>query len=103
MGGRKIQRKRRSRLSPDEQTAREELARRLARIAGHAQSLKRLWEEGRPIDDMLTQVAAVRAALDQAGRAMLELHIEESVAKAVKRGESTDAIRELKEALDRFI
>ena len=88
---------------PDENTAREEITKRLARIAGHAQSLKRMWEEGRQIDDMLTQVAAVRAALDQVGRAMLELHIEESVAKAVQHGETADAIRELKEALDRFI
>ncbi len=87
----------------DEPTAREEITKRLARIAGHAQSLKRMWEEGRQIDDVLTQVAAVRAALDQAGRAMLELHIEESVAKAVQHGETADAIRELKEALDRFI
>jgi DNA-binding FrmR family transcriptional regulator len=87
----------------NESIAREEITKRLARIAGHASSLKRLWEEGRQVDDMLTQVAAVRAALDQVGRAMLELHIDESVAKAVKRGESADAIRELKEALDRFI
>jgi DNA-binding FrmR family transcriptional regulator len=87
----------------DEHTAREEITKRLARIAGHAQSLKRMWEEGRQIDDMLTQVAAVRAALDQVGRAMLELHIDESVAKAVQHGETADAIRELKEALDRFI
>lgn len=87
----------------DEHPAREEISKRLARIAGHAQSLKRMWEEGRQIDDMLTQVAAVRAALDQAGRAMLELHIDESVAKAVQHGETADAIRELKEALDRFI
>jgi DNA-binding FrmR family transcriptional regulator len=87
----------------DEHTAREEITKRLARIAGHAQSLKRMWEEGRQIDDMLTQVAAVRAALDQVGRAMLELHIDESVAKAVQHGEAADAIRELKEALDRFI
>jgi CsoR family transcriptional regulator, copper-sensing transcriptional repressor len=97
--------KRRSQMSQpvDEPTAREEITKRLARIAGHAQSLKRMWEEGRQIDDMLTQVAAVRAALDQAGRAMLELHIDETVAKAVKLGETADAIRELKEALDRFI
>jgi len=87
----------------DENTAREEIAKRLARVAGHANSLKRLWEEGRRIDEILTQVAAVRAALDQVGRAMLELHIDESVTKAVQYGESTGAVRELKEALDRFI
>jgi len=87
----------------DEQTAREEIVKRLARIAGHAASLKRMWEEGRQIDDMLTQVAAVRAALDQVGRAILELHIDESVAKAVEHGQAEDAIRDLKEALDRFV
>ena len=40
----------------DEPTAREEITKRLDRIAGHGQSLKRMWEEGRQIDDMLTQV-----------------------------------------------
>lgn len=39
----------------------------------------------------------------QVGRAMLELHIDESVTKAVKRGESADAIREFRETLDQFI
>ena len=89
--------------SADENAEREEITKRLARVAGHANSLKRLWQEGRQIDDMLTQVAAVRAALNQVGRVLLELHIDESVPKAVQHGESTDATRELKEALDRFI
>ena len=89
--------------SADENAARKEIAKRLARVAGHANSLKRLWEEDRQIDEILTQVAAVRAALDQVGRAMLELHIDECVTKAVQYGESAGAIRELKEALDRFI
>lgn len=53
--------------------------------------------------DLLTQAAAVRAALDQVGHAMLEVQIDESVAKAVQHGEARDAIQELKEALDRFI
>lgn len=81
----------------------EAIAQRLARIAGHATSLKRLWEEGRDCDDMLTQIAAVRAALDQAGRAILEHHIEHAVTEAVERGDPDEAIKDLKEALDRFI
>ena len=83
--------------------SREDIAKRLARIAGHANSLKRLWEEGRDCDDMLTQIAAVRAALDQAGKAILEQHIEHCVTKAVKHGEADEAIRDLKDALDRFV
>jgi len=81
----------------------EEIAQRLARIAGHATSLKRLWEEGRDYDDMLTQIAAVRAALDQAGRAILEHHIEQAVTQAVERGSPDEAIKDLMQALDRFI
>jgi CsoR family transcriptional regulator, copper-sensing transcriptional repressor len=82
---------------------RDDIAKRLARVAGHANSLKRLWEEGRECDDMLTQIAAVRAALDQVGKAILEQHIEHCVNKAVKHGEPDEAIRDLKEALDRFV
>ncbi len=83
--------------------SREEIARRLARVAGHANSLKRLWAEGRDCDEMLTQIAAVRAALDQVGKAILEQHIEHCVAKAVKHGEPDEAIHDLKDALDRFV
>src|SRR5215471_7489441 len=83
--------------------SREDIAKRLARVAGHANSLKRLWEEERDCDDVLTQIAAVRAALDQVGKAILEHHIEHCVEKAVKYGEAEEAIRDLKAALDRFV
>ena len=52
---------------------------------------------------MLTQIAAVRAALDQVGKAILEQHIEHCVEKAVRHGESEEAIRDLKDALDWFV
>ncbi len=88
---------------PPDPTPREDITKRIARVAGHATSLKRLWDEGRDVDDMLTQVAAVRAGLDQIGRAILEYAIEQSVTKAVEQGSSDEAIRDLKDALDRFI
>ena len=81
----------------------EDIAHRLARIAGHAMSLKRLWEEERDYDDMLIQIAAVRAALDQVGRAILEQHLQQSIHEAVTHADPERALRELKEALDRFV
>lgn len=81
----------------------EDIGKRLARIAGHASSLKRFWDEGRECEDLLTQISAVRAALDQAGRVILEHHIDHCVRKAVESGSSDDAIEELKKALDRLI
>jgi CsoR family transcriptional regulator, copper-sensing transcriptional repressor len=88
----------------DEPTSlREDVAKRLARIAGHAKSLQRIWEEGRDADEVLTQVTAVRAALGQVGRVILEQQIATSVAQAVQMGRSAEAIRDLRNALDRFI
>ena len=81
----------------------DDVAKRLARIAGHAESLKRLWDEGRECDEMLTQISAVRAALDQAARIIVEHHVEHCVADAIAQGDAEDAVRDLKKALDRLI
>ena len=81
----------------------EEVAKRLARLAGHAASLKRMWDEGRDCEEMLTQVSAVRAAIDQAGKVILEHHIEHQVHEAVAKGHAEDVVKDLIEALDRFV
>lgn len=81
----------------------EDIAKRLARIAGHANSLKRFWDEERECDEMLTQISAVRAALDQVGKVILEHHIEHCIAEAIERGHAADAIRDLKKSLNRLI
>ena len=88
-----------STTAPDDK---DEVAKRLARIAGHAASLKRLWDEGRECEEMLTQISAVRAALDQVGKAILEHHIDHCVTDALTRGRPEQAIRDLKKALDRL-
>ncbi len=81
----------------------EDIAKRLAKIAGHAESLKRFWADGRECDEMLTQVSAVRAALDQVGKIILQHHIEHCVAEAIERGQAAEAVRDLKKSLDRLI
>lgn len=82
---------------------REDIAHRLARIAGHANSLKRLWEEERDYDDMLIQIAAVRAALDQVARVILEQHLQQRITDAISTGNLEPLFRELNDALDRFV
>jgi len=82
---------------------REDIAHRLARIAGHANSLKRFWEEERNYHEMLIQIAAVRAGLDQVARAIMEQHLQQSITDAVSQADADIAIRELKDALDRLI
>ena len=79
----------------------EDVAKRLARIAGHATSLKRLWDEGRECDEMLTQISAVRAALDQVSRVILEHHLEHCIREAIENGQTDSVVRDLKKALGR--
>jgi DNA-binding FrmR family transcriptional regulator len=89
-------------VADDTRPGTEDVAKRLARISGHAASLKRLWEEGRECDEMLTQIAAVRAALDQAGKLILEHHIEYCVREAVVRGDADAVVRDVKRSLSRL-
>ena len=60
-------------------------------------------EEDKDCPELLLQVAAVRAALNQVGRIMLEDHMETCVLEAAKEGKSEKAIAELKAALIKFI
>ena len=76
---------------------------RLARIEGQVKSLRSMVEEGRDCSEVLIQVAAARAALDQAGRLILEDHMEHCILDAVEEGRGQEALDDLKVALKRFI
>ncbi len=89
-------------MAGEQEKAREDIAKRLARIAGHAASLKRLWDEKHEGREMLTQIVAVRAALDAVGRAVLEEEIDRQLSRALAQGVPDEASRALKEALDRL-
>ena len=76
---------------------------RLARIEGQVKSIRSMVEFGRDCSEVLIQVAAARAALDQAGRLILEDHLEHCIVEAVDEGRSQEALEDLKIALKRFI
>ncbi len=83
-------------------TRRKEAARRLARIEGHVRGVERMIEEDKSSPDILLQIAAVREALNKVGRIVFEDHLEHCLADASK-GDSEEALRELKEAVARLI
>ncbi|MBS14442.1 MAG: cytosolic protein [Gemmatimonadetes bacterium] len=76
---------------------------RLARIEGQVKSLRAMVESGRDCSEVLIQVAAARAALDQAGRLILEDHMEHCILEAVDEGRGQEALDDLKVTLKRFI
>ena len=57
----------------------DDATRRLSRIQGQVAGLQKMVDDGRYCVDILTQVSALRAALDQFGLLMLSQHLETCV------------------------
>jgi DNA-binding FrmR family transcriptional regulator len=53
------------------------LVNRLARIEGQIRGLRRMIEEDKQCEDILTQLAAVRSALDSVGVNLISYHMRE--------------------------
>ena len=75
---------------------------RLSRAIGHLEKVKRMVEEGRDCTEVLIQLSAVKAAINNTGKIILEDHIEHCIVDAVEHGD-IKAIQELNKAIDRFV
>ncbi len=81
----------------------QQVLNRLARIEGHVRAILRMVEEDTPCPDVLTQIAAVRSALNSVGRVILEDHLQSCMVDAVEQDDYKRAMRDLKNSLDKFI
>ena len=75
---------------------------RLARAIGHLEKVRRMVEEGYDCSEVLVQLAAVRSALDNTGKVILQDHMRHCMVDAVAAGD-TDAIDDLCQAIDKFM
>ena len=83
-------------MKPDTQ---RKLEARLRRIAGQVSGLERMVAEDRYCVDVLLQIAAVRAALDGAGKLLLGAHVESCMAEAFASGKPRERQQKLDELL----
>ena len=60
--------------------------RRLKNIEGQVRGIQRMVEEEKYCVDILTQISAVRAALNSVGMVILRRHIETCVSEAIQSG-----------------
>ena len=75
---------------------------RLSRAIGHMESIKRMVEDNRDCSEVLIQLSAVKAALNNTGKVILQDHIEHCIVDAVDSGDM-QALAELNKAIDRFV
>ena len=73
---------------------------RLNRIEGQVRGLARMLEQDRYCIDVVTQIAAVRAALRRAEEEILRDHVAHCVEHAIASGNKTEQRRKIAELMD---
>ena len=75
---------------------------RLSRAIGHLQSVRTMVEEGRDCSEVLVQIAAVRSAIDNTGKLILQDHLKHCIVDAAAEGDQ-QAIDDLCQAIDKYM
>ena len=78
---------------------RADLKARLARIEGHVGAVRKMLDENESCDDLMTQLAAVRAATTQAIVKLFEGRMETCIRTCLQTGKGQEALGGLKGAL----
>lgn len=84
------------------QPHKQALLKRLNRVEGQVRGIAQMIQDDRYCVDVLTQVAAIRSALDAVALQLLEDHTRGCVAAAVKTDGGDAAMAELMTAVRRF-
>ena len=79
------------------------LIKRLNRIEGQVKGIQKMVDEERYCIDILTQISAIRSAINKVGSIILENHIKGCVVNSIKEDNSEESIEELMKTIDKFI
>lgn len=75
---------------------------RLARMIGHLESVKKMVEDGRDCSEVLIQLAAVKSAINNVSKVILQDHIRHCIVDAVE-DDDQQAIDDLCAAIEKFM
>ena len=83
--------------------SKEQLQGRLSRIEGQVRGVQRMVDEDRYCIDVLTQISAIRAALDKVALSLVDDHARNCMSGADPLSERKGQVDELMGALDRLL
>lgn len=79
----------------------DDLMRRLKKIEGQVKGIQRMIDEEKYCVDILTQVAAVKAAINKVGTIVFENHAKQCIKKSLENG-NDDVIKDVTNLLVKF-
>lgn len=75
---------------------------RLSRLIGHLDSVRRMIERDQDCSEVLVQLSAVKSALNNTGKVILQDHISECIVEAI-RNQDYYKMDDLNKAIEQFI
>ncbi|WP_303868669.1 metal-sensing transcriptional repressor [Acetobacterium wieringae] len=75
---------------------------RLSKATGHLEAIRKMVESGRDCSEVLIQLSAVKSAINNTGKIILQDHIEHCIVSAVEDG-NQKALDDLRKAIDQFM
>ncbi len=81
----------------------KESSERLNKIAGQLGGIQKMVEDERYCIDIITQIAAVRAAIDKVGLIVMKGHIKTCVSDAIRKNNDDLIIDELEKTMFMFL
>ena len=75
---------------------------RMNRAIGHMEAVRNMVEDGRDCSEVLIQIAAVKSAINNIGKLILQDHIRHCVVDAVEQGDE-QCLADLEDAINKFI
>ncbi len=87
----------------DKIVTKEDMIKRLRRIEGQVKGIQKMIEEDKSCMDILTQVAAIRAAINRVGGLILENHSKTCIERAVLSEDREKAMEELSRTMQSFM
>lgn len=75
---------------------------RLARAIGHLKSIQGMIERDEDCADVLVQLSAVRSAINNLGKVIIDEHLTHCIYHAIEEGDET-SVREFQDAIRKFL
>lgn len=90
-------------IEMDRKEGKEALIKRLRRIEGQVKGIQRMIEEDKNCVEILTQVAAIRAAINKVGGMVLERHSKTCMQNALSSDNKDQAVEDLLNTVQKFL
>ena len=81
----------------------EDVVKRMNKVIGQMNGIKRMIEQDRDCPDVLLQIASVRSALGKLGLMITEDHMEHCITSSFQKGKGEESMASLSKAMKRIL